>query len=123
VNSDDLDNDIMKNSFPQYMYFTPDINNDAHDTDIMFAGEWLSLFLDKRYKSLPPRIVIVVTWDEDDYIGTNQIFTILLGDIVKPGSQDNLHYTHFSILKSVEENWDLGNLGRGDVNANPFSLK
>jgi len=123
VNSDVLDSDIAKKSFPQYMYFTPDINNDAHDTDILFAGEWLSLFLDKRLKSLPPRTVVVITWDEDDYIKDNHIYSALLGDVVVPGSQDATFYNHYSILRTVEDNWDLGNLGRGDVKANPFQFK
>ena len=31
-------------------------------------------------------------------------------------------YNHYSQLSSVEDNWDLGNLGLGDVNANVYDF-
>lgn len=55
---------IYRGTLPQYSYFTPDINNDAHNTDIMFAGNWLDLFLSKRLDLFPKRTLIVITWDE-----------------------------------------------------------
>lgn len=33
------------------------------------------------------------------------------------GTQDDTYMTHYSLLSSVEANWGLKHLGRGDVNA------
>jgi hypothetical protein len=40
-----------------------------------------------------------------------------------PGSTDNNPYTHYSLLRTVEENFGLGNLGRGDANATVYKFK
>ncbi len=31
-------------------------------------------------------------------------------------------YNHYSLLRMVEDNWSLGNLGRNDANAVPINL-
>lgn len=42
--------------------------------------------------------------------------------MVKPGTEDNTAYNHHSLLKTVEDNWNLGTLGRGDEKANSFQF-
>ena len=51
------------------------------------------------------------------------ILGILLGTALPKGAAgttDNNKYNHYSILKTVEQNWDLGDLGKGDKNAIAF---
>ena len=76
---------------------------------------------------LPPPILILlreIAFDEtESYTSNNDVFTVLLGDAVpasKQGTTDNTAYTHYSIMATVENNWDLGNLGLGDQGATPF---
>jgi acid phosphatase len=38
------------------------------------------------------------------------------------GSTDNNHYNHYSLLATVEQNWGLPNLGRGDATATVFAF-
>lgn len=38
------------------------------------------------------------------------------------GTTDDTLYTHYSILSTLENNWELPNLGRYDVGANVFDL-
>jgi hypothetical protein len=65
-----------------------------------------------------------IAFDEtESYTSNNDVFTVLLGDAVpasKQGTTDNTAYTHYSIMATVENNWDLGNLGLGDQGATPF---
>ena len=90
------------------------------------------------------RTLITLTWDECE-IGNddiNQIYVLALGKAVPEryhGTQDgscvcpsSFHgnlpltliadYNHYSQLSTVEENWDLGNLGQGDVHANVYEF-
>ena len=56
---------------------------------------------------------------------TLQVLTFLLdpnGNIFKAGTVDKTLYNHYSLLKTVEDNWDLGDLGRNDKTAIPFSF-
>jgi len=120
VNSNQLDTDLAANNLPQYMYFTPNINNDAHDTNIAYAGKWLRSFLTPRISKFPKGTLFVLTWDEDDKTEGNQIYTVLFGSMIAANSKDNTMYTHYSLLRTVEDNWNLGNLGRNDATANHF---
>ena len=122
VNAKQLDVDLASGSLPQYSYYTPNINNDGHDTGLAYAGKYLDAFLGPRLAKFPPRTLIIITWDEDDYFDNNHIDTIALGSMLAPGSTDNTLYNHFSLLRSVEDNWKLGTLNRYDASANSFQF-
>jgi hypothetical protein len=108
VNSAQLDIDLANAAFPQYSYYTPNINNDAHNTNITYAGLWLDNFLSLRLSKFPANTFVVVTWDEDDYTEANQVLTFFLdptGSLFKQGSVDNTLYNHYSLLATIEQNW------------------
>lgn len=112
-----LDADLAAGTLPQYSFYTPNIQNDAHDTNITFGGKWLDSFLSTRLSKFPPRTAIIVTWDEDDYTEANQVLTFMIGDMLKAGTTDNTKYDHYSMLATIEDNWALGNLGLNDKTA------
>eukprot|EP00698_Gefionella_okellyi_P015852 TRINITY_DN44_c0_g1_i1.p1 TRINITY_DN44_c0_g1~~TRINITY_DN44_c0_g1_i1.p1 ORF type:complete len:298 (-),score=63.91 TRINITY_DN44_c0_g1_i1:741-1592(-) len=123
VNADELQADLAAGKLPQFSYFTPNIDNDAHNTDVKFAGEWLAKFLTPLLsnKAFISDTLVVLTWDEDDYTENNQISTILLGPNIKPGFVNNDRYNHYDLLATIEDNFGLGNLGRNDSTAQPFN--
>jgi phospholipase C len=66
-NFNDFAVDVSANKLPQWMFITPNILNDGHDTTIDYAGEWLDYWLvpllaDKRFNS--DRTLVIVTFDE-----------------------------------------------------------
>ncbi len=81
---------------------------------------------------VPPNTLVVVTFDEADfeqdyqtannlaneYDGPNQIYTVLLGDGIEPRRVDFEGYNHYSLLKTVERNFDLDHLSKNDTDAN-----
>lgn len=123
VNSEQLFQDISSKNVPQFMYYTPNIDNDAHNKPIAFANDYLSNFLPKLLNDeyFMKNTLVVITFDEDEYIELNHIYTVLIGSMVPKGSTDfTKNYTHYSLLRTVEENWQLGTLGRNDDNAIPY---
>ncbi|MBL4706525.1 MAG: hypothetical protein JKY54_18495 [Flavobacteriales bacterium] len=82
---------------------------------------------------LPPNTLVVVTYDEADfekyfdqdkkyfYDGPNQIYTVLLGDMITPGKESE-GYNHYSVLKTVEKNFNLGSLNKNDKDSNWFQF-
>ena len=66
--------------------------------------------------------------ENDSYNAENRVMSILLGGAVPAklhGQTDSTYYTHYSTISTVQNNWQLKSLGRGDVNktmANVFSL-
>ncbi|MDW3194905.1 MAG: alkaline phosphatase family protein [Cytophagales bacterium] len=82
-----------------------------------------------KQSNVPPRTLLVVTFDEADfdavgydtsYDGPNQIYTVLLGDMIKPGTVIPTPYNHFNLIRTVEENFNLGSLEKNDKDANWF---
>ncbi|KKF94772.1 Acid phosphatase [Ceratocystis platani] len=120
--------DLAADKLPQWMFITPNMTSDAHDTDITTAGEWLHAFLNPLLDDpkFMHNTLVLVTFDENEsYIRHNRIFSLLLGDAVPQelvGTTDTHFYNHYSEIASVEANWDLPTLGRWDVGANVFEL-
>jgi hypothetical protein len=110
-----------------YSFYSPNRNNDGHDTGVKFAAEWLKNFLDDKFpESLRKGTLIVVTFDESDHNADNRIFTLFLGDMVKDASQQDpkvldRHYTHYSVLRTIEDNFGLEPLAAGDRDAVPIT--
>lgn len=103
-------------------------------------AKWLKSFFDGLsfpgpQSKLPPNTLVVVTYDEADfeafydnkddvkytYDGPNQVYTVLLGDGITPGKEDQ-GYNHYSLLKTIEQNFNLGDLGKNDREANWFQF-
>lgn len=123
VSAQQLSQDIASNNLPQYSLYIPDMDNDGHDTGIRFAAKWLQGFLTplQDNKNFSAGTLVVVTFDEGLEGSTNQIYTVLLGEPIKPGSVNNTRYTHYDLLRTIEDNFKLGNLGREDAKASFIS--
>jgi len=127
VDDKQLDADMQANSVPQVVYYTPDMNNDGHDTGVQYAADWLEQFLSSRRNdpALSTGTLFFVTFDEqEDYSGDNKVYAVMFGSPVKgrEGKVDYGKYTHYSLMRTIEDNWSLGNVGRNDVKAKPFTF-
>ncbi|KAJ8581568.1 phosphoesterase-domain-containing protein [Rhizopogon salebrosus TDB-379] len=131
-NFNDFAVDVGNNTLPQWIFVTPNLRNDGHDTDVAYAADWLNWWLvpllnDPNFNT--NKTLILLTFDENEtYTVGNEVYSILLGGVIPENlknTTDNTFYTHYSTLSTVENNWDLGNLGRQDTNktvANVFNF-
>ena len=108
---------------PAYSFYTPNINNDGHNTNGSYAGTWLDGFLQSTLAnaSFMDEALVLITFDEtENYTIRNQVWACLIGGVIPTklkNTTDHTFYTHFSALRTVELNWDLGSLNRSDANA------
>ncbi|OTA02200.1 acid phosphatase-like protein [Trichoderma parareesei] len=120
--------DLEANKLPQWMFITPNMTSDGHDTNVGVAGKWCRAFLEPLLdnKNFMQNTLVLLTWDENEtYAERNQIMGILLGDAVPKhlvGTTDNNFYNHYSEIATVEANWGLHTLGRWDVGANVYEF-
>ncbi|KAL7927531.1 phosphoesterase family domain-containing protein [Trichoderma austrokoningii] len=118
--------DLKENKLPQWMFITPNMTSDGHDSNVAVAGQWCRKFLEPLLtdKNFMQNTMVLLTWDESEtYTTRNNILGILLGDAIPKhlvGTSDNNYYNHYSEIATVEANWDLHTLGRWDVGANVF---
>jgi hypothetical protein len=119
VAGDQFKADWKNHKLPNYSFFTPNMDNDGHDTSFGFAGEWLKKFIKPLLddKVAMKRTLIEITFDEGTYFGNNQIYTLFLGSGIKPGTVIKKAYNHYNVLRTIEDNFELGNLDREDKSA------
>jgi len=123
VNEAQFDVDALAGQLPHYAFYSPNLDNDGHDPvdnpqeGLREAAGWLERFL-RKYRPLLSSTLIVVTFDESRD-AKNNIYTVFLGDMVRPDTYDQ-PYTHYNILRTIEENFHLGHLADGDSCAKPI---
>lgn len=124
----DFQTDLSNNKLPQWAFFTPNMTNDAHDTNITFAAtwerSWISPLLNNSY--FMNGTLVLLTFDEDKtYSKGNRVYSILVGGAIPDnlkGTKDDTFYTHYSSIATVSANWGLPSLGRWDCGANIFEI-
>lgn len=123
-----VDSSKSENAFAQdakkglvaYSFYTPNMNHDGHNTSVQVAGAWVRKFLDESFPDkLRQGTLVIVTFDESAGNRDNRISTLFLGDMVKDGSQQDpkvldRHYTHYNVLRTIEENFGLEPLTAND---------
>jgi hypothetical protein len=61
--------------------------------------------------------LVIVTYDESEGDDKNdRIYTVFLGDMVKSQTISK-EYNHYSVLRTIEDNFSLPQLNSGDANA------
>jgi hypothetical protein len=122
-NFNDFAADVNASALPQWLFVTPNMVDDGHDTSIDYAASWLQYWLVPLLSNSnfnDNGTLVVLTFDENEsYTENNCVLTLLLGGAIPEsarGTTDSTYYTHYSLLSTVEANWGLGSLGRGDTN-------
>jgi len=106
---------------PSYMFYSPNLDDDGHDTNLGTASTWLRNFLTNWLPSDARQgTLTVVTFDEAESPErkSNHIYTVFLGDMVKKGLKVNHRYDHFDVLRTIEANFGIQQrLNVGDAKA------
>ncbi|KAI9888448.1 MAG: hypothetical protein M1814_006927 [Vezdaea aestivalis] len=125
---DDFESDVRANTLPQWAHLSPSIRNDGHDTGLSFTANWTRQFLEPLLNNsdFMEKTLVLLTFDESEgYQQSNRVLSLLFGGAVPRelrNTTDDTFYTHYSMLSTMEANWDLPNLGRFDVGANVFDI-
>lgn len=118
VDGNAFEADVASGTLPRYSVYVPNSDNSSHDTTIAYAANWLSGWLEPKLTNPSLADVLwVITWDEGEVDGQVPISTILIGPGITPGTTDGAQYTHYSLLRTVQQFFGLGNLGRNDATA------
>ena len=116
-----------KKGLVAYSFYTPNMNHDGHDTNAEVAGSWVKKFLDETFPAkLRTGTLVIVTFDESGGNEDNRIYALFLGDMVKPANQQDpaalgKHYSHYSVLRTIEDNFGLEPLTYNDREAQPIT--
>jgi phospholipase C len=110
-------------SLPDLAVISPDLCNDMHDCSIATGDAWLSRAMPAILTApafARTRSLLVVTFDEG-VKADNTVVTVLAGPAARPGARSARPYTHYSLLRTIEEAWHLAPLAKDDAAATPMS--
>lgn len=120
--------ELASNTLPQWIWVTPNMTSDGHDSSITVAGAWARSFMEPLLSNQNfniDRTLIILTFDEcENYLAENRVLAVLLGSAVSDslvGTTNSTRFDHYSLSKTAEDNWNLGNLGKNDVGATSLS--
>ncbi len=110
--------DFAKGSLKDFSMYIPNLKNDGHDTGVAIGDKWFKQNFDSILHSpkFPKDLLVVVTFDE----GTtpiNQIYTLLYGANIQPGTQSARPNNFYTLLRTYEDNLGLGSLNKNDLSA------
>lgn len=114
--------DVTNGTLPDFSFYSPDLDNDGHDTGIAFADKALRKTFEPLINNpaFMDGMLLIITFDEDDRHEGNKIYSVLIGKGVKPGSTDGTLNNHYGLLRTIENEFGLGTLQQNDERAVPI---
>jgi len=109
---------------PNYVFITPNLCDDMHDCSVSTGDKWLQSNLPAIFTSpawTTQTSLMLITWDEDDGNASNHVATLVIGPSVIPGYLSSTVYNHYSLLKTLEQDWSLAALTTNDSGATAMS--
>jgi PKD repeat protein len=139
-----LVNDLNSGSAPNFMWLTPNDCNNMHATSVCTNGctsdgsttcmtdgdNYLSSLVPNILDSLTfrtERSALFVVFDEGEGYcplngsSENCVYDVWAGPVAKTGFSTATEYSHYSLTKTIETNWNLPSLTNNDANAKPMS--
>src|SRR3989442_3387399 len=112
--------DLASGSVPNYVWITPNMCNDMHDCSIATGDSWLSSQVPASLNAAAYRNggALFITWDEGSTNAgccTNaaggRVATLVISPLGRTGFQSTVPETHYSLLRTIEDSWNLPRLG------------
>jgi len=119
-NAESFFRDVKARALPEYSLFVPDLDHDGHDTSVRESSQWFSDTFGGvlQDSAIMKDTLFIITYDESErYLGSNQIYTVMIGANSRAGFKVNSQITHYSVLRMIEEIFDLGSLNQNDFSA------
>ena len=123
-----LQTDLQTGSLPNFFFIMPNLCNSSHDCDLNIADAWLTNLLAQLVPALdaenqPYAIFMLFEEGQGNHSccglppeAGGRVPVVIYSPQVKNGFEDSTPYTHYSLLKTIEQAWNLQFLGHA---ANP----
>lgn len=90
----------------------PNLCHDMHDCSVAEGDAWLKGFVPRILDSPAWRDggALFITFDEGSSKAAdhNRVLTVVVAPGMTPGFSSAVHYSHYSLLRTIQQAWDLG---------------
>ena len=120
VNASEFMSDARTGKLPNYSFYSPSISVGPRTSERSAA--WLKQFVGSLQGTgaMDQRTLLMIVWDEGkgDDMRSNRALAMLLGPMVARGRY-SARLTHYSLLRTIEDNFGLLPVADGDATASP----
>jgi phosphatidylinositol-3-phosphatase len=98
-----------------FEFIVPNLCNDMHDCSVATGDAFLRDFVPQILNSSAWQQggVLFITWDEGEgVLSSNHVPTLAISKAVPKGFQSDVAHDHYSLLRTIEDAWNLGCLNR-----------
>lgn len=107
-------------SLPTVAFVSPNLCNDMHDCSVATGDNWLRTHFDSYAQwAKVNNSLLIVTFDEDDSLSQNHIWTAFAGAHIQAGTYAE-KITHYTVLRTIESAYALTPIG-GAANVSPIT--
>jgi hypothetical protein len=99
-------------TLPHVSFVIPNLCGDMHDCSVSTGDTWVKNNLGAYATwAATHNSVLILTFDEDNWLAGNRIATVLYGQPVAPGSSSATRYNHYSVLRTIEDMYGTAHAG------------
>jgi phosphatidylinositol-3-phosphatase len=93
-----------------FWLIVPNLCHDMHDCSVQTGDDWLRTFL-PRIVDAPSfgKSLVLITFDEGTSAdgGGGRVATLAISPLARPGFQSTIAHSHYGLLRTIEDAWDL----------------
>ncbi|MFE4951857.1 alkaline phosphatase family protein [Leifsonia sp. NPDC056665] len=113
----------LASALPAFSFISPNLCDDMHDCSVAAGDAWLRANVPPILASpafTTQRSLLVVTFDEGD-ASDNVVACVFAGSAARAHTVVATPFTHYSLLRTIEEAWGLPPLTNQDAAAAPMT--
>src|SRR2546427_1319763 len=105
------------NAGTNFIWLTPNDCNNMHSCTVATGDAWIQSWVPNLLLAMAGKKAALILMFDEAYTSPPYIYMSFSGPATKLAYKSTSSYTHYSLLKLIEDVWGGGSLGQGDVNA------
>src|SRR5437867_3802444 len=105
------------NAGTNFIWLTPNDCNNMHDCSVATGDAWIQSWVPNLLTAMAGKKAALIIMFDEAYTSPPDIYMSFSGPATQLAYKSTASYTHYSLLKLIEDVWGGGNLGQGDVTA------
>src|SRR3989442_1134398 len=105
------------NAGTNFIWLTPNDCNNMHSCTVATGDAWIQSWVPNLLTAMAAKKAALIIMFDEAYTSPPYIYMSFSGPATNLAYKSTASYSHYSLLKLIEDVWGGGNLGQGDVTA------
>src|SRR2546425_1387844 len=105
------------NAGTNFIWLTPNDCNNMHSCTVATGDAWIQSWVPNLLTAMAAKKAALIIMFDEAYTSPPYIYMSFSGPATNLAYKSTASYSHYSLLKLIEDGWAGGSLGQGDVSA------